>query len=98
MSFLEKTYNKTDDEDLKINLALIYRHYVAGLKPSKKSKTDFEWVAKAVGTEEVRPQLWNVYATGEYIVATDGHRMHYCKDKRPAGFYCPHTETLIETE
>jgi len=42
----------------------------------KRPKTVFDWIATAVAKDEVRFYLDYVYCDGEYIVGTDGHRLH----------------------
>lgn len=66
--------------------AVIYKHCDGITKA--KPKTPFNWVARAMGNDDVRTYLNYVYSTGEEIVATDGHRLHlYKTDKVPAGYY-----------
>ena len=48
--------------------------------PSKKPKTPFQWVARAVGKKDLKEYLNYVYATETEIVATDGHRMHITRN------------------
>lgn len=95
LSILENLYEKSDHRN---EIATIYRHYIAGIKHSKKVKTNFEWVARAVGTNPSRPQLHYVYADGEYIAATNGDRLHWCPDIRPEGFYCSKTEKKLDVD
>jgi hypothetical protein len=41
-----------------------------------KPKNVFQWVAKAMAKKDVRFYLNYVYIDDEYVVATDGHRLH----------------------
>ena len=95
VALLESLYETANDDD-KHALATVYSHYVAGIKPAKKAKSNFEWVAKAVSKDTTRYYLHHVYADGKHIVATDGHRMHWVEDTRPVGFYCAKTEKALD--
>ena len=53
----------------------LYRHFMP--RTPKKVKTDFDWVALAVGTGPIRPQLNHVYVDENgRMSATDGKRLH----------------------
>lgn len=57
--------------------AVLYRFFMPA--PPAKAKTLHHWVAKAVSKEGTRPYLNHVYFDGMFLVATDGHRLHYSK-------------------
>lgn len=54
---------------------------------SKKVKTPLEWVNLAVSKEATRYYLAASYSDGEYLVATDGARLHRVKTDLPKGYY-----------
>lgn len=72
------------------DLAQIYR-YMMPARPARlrKNFTPFEWVAAAAGRDDIRHYLNWVYADGNRIMATDGHRIHIHPDDREPGYYCP---------
>lgn len=80
------------DRDYCLNDADKMKLYSFFMPPMpKKTKTAFDWVFQAAGTEETRPYLHFVYVTedGSEMVATDGHRLHHAPnvhDLEP-GFY-----------
>lgn len=53
----------------------------------KVPKTAFEWVAKAVGINDIRSYLNFVYVEDGVAVATDGHRLHFANVDMPNGYY-----------
>ena len=62
------------DEKCTLALATLYK----GMQPPMpaKPKNSFQWVAKAMAKKDVRYYLNYVYIDDEYVVATDGHRLH----------------------
>ncbi len=69
-----------------MDMAKLYRHFMPAIPA--KPKTDFQWVALAMGNKDVRYYLNFVYSDGKRLMATDGHRLHlvYTDDYKP-GFY-----------
>ncbi len=59
-------------------LAALYNHFMPATQ--SKPKTSFDWVYKACEKKGVREYLKYVYATGNTLVGTDGHRMHVLYD------------------
>lgn len=56
-----------------------------------RPKTAEQWVARAVGTRDIRPWVNYLQSDGQYLYGTDGHRMHRCPTDLPVGAYCPKT-------
>lgn len=76
-----------ENEPLRKELAILYRHFMPG--KTAKPKTPFKWVFNATaGSKDVRNYLQYCYVADNYLVGTDGHRMHlrYGTDLEP-GFY-----------
>lgn len=70
----------------------------AAPKKLKKDATLFDWVALAVApAKDLRDYLQFVYCDGDYIVATDGYRIHIApnNDGLEVGYYCPRTATPV---
>lgn len=85
---LATTLEGVDDSgDALRNLAALYAYFMPAAP--KKAKTPFQWVALAMGKQDVRYYLNYVHVTENHIEATDGHRMHKTPnhDSLPAGFY-----------
>lgn len=86
---LKDIYISLSDEDKRINLdafADLFSFFTP--KPAgKKEKTPLEWVNLAVSTEATRYYLCASYSDGEWLVATDGHRLHRIKTDLPEGYY-----------
>lgn len=82
---LADLYAKSDDELLQNKLAGAYAHFMPALP--KKAKTSFEWVCKARSKRAARYYINNAYSDGEYLVATDGHRLHYIPTELEEGYY-----------
>lgn len=79
---LEQLYNQAPDGAY----AELYKYFE--VKPSKKPKSLEEWVNLARSSEAVKPQLHHTHYDGEYLTATDGHRLHRIKTKLPqVGYY-----------
>lgn len=71
-------------------------HPLSHLNMHIKTRHDtFFWVAGAVAKNDVRPFLNYVYSTGTYLVASDGHRMHYAPTDLPEGYYHPETQEAV---
>lgn len=90
LAIIEELYEKASHEEQHL-LALLYRHFLPNRKTGSV-KTAFDWVAKAVaGPKEqcTRPQHQFVYATGQEIVATNGHICFVAPDDREPGYYHP---------
>ena len=49
------------------------------------------WVCLAVGTDENRPHICRAHSDGEWVAATDGHRIHRAQLHLPLGSVCPYT-------
>lgn len=96
-STLESIYEKADlTQEQKTELARLYNYFMPAIP--KKPKSDEQWVQKAAANKDVRKQINFVYADPKgYLVATDGHRMHWID--LPAmyehGYYCPKTLNKI---
>jgi hypothetical protein len=68
------------------DLAALYTFFMES--PKAKPKTNFAWVTLAMAKSDVRPYLNFVYVDDEYIVGSDGHRLHMApSDGREPGFY-----------
>jgi len=78
------------------------RHLIDGLllhfappRPSKP-KTPFAWVAQACSPKDPRPQCHYVLASGGWMCATDGHRMHRAPTDLEDGVYHPRTGVPVD--
>ena len=70
----------------KQQLAKLYKYFAP--KIPAKPKTDFQWVALAMGNKDVRHYLNYVYSDGNRLIATDGSRAHCIRNANyPAGYY-----------
>jgi len=64
-------------------------------KPRKKPKSAYEWVSLAASKDDARQFLCAVHCDGEWMVATDGHRLHLAPaDGLPEGIYQPGVEPM----
>lgn len=52
-----------------------------------KPKTSEQWVAKACAKDDDRHWLCRLHVDGDKLIATDGHRMHWCDTYRAEGAY-----------
>lgn len=84
-------------------LARLYSHFMP--TPPRKPRNRFEFVAKAVSKDATKENMRFVYVDEEYIVATDGHRMHYCENDAgdggtvlEPGYYNPKTGERVYDE
>lgn len=66
--------------------------------PPAKPKDAFDFVRRAVSTDEARYNLTYVRATGSEIMATDAHRLHRAPSDLPEGFYCPKTGAKVDDD
>lgn len=87
---LERIYDELPTDNLEktaehIRLAQLYRYFMPA-KP-KKATTDMEWVHKAAETKGHREYLKFAYSDGEFLVATDGARLHAVSTDLGKGFY-----------
>lgn len=83
-AILEHAYNTKSpisDNDL-VSLFKLFK-----LASPKIAKTLEQWVFKAVSKDQYRPYLHLSYSDGEYLVATDGRRLHMTKTGLDAGYY-----------
>lgn len=79
---LEQLYEQSPDDAY----AMLYKYFE--VTPPKNPKTLQEWVNKARSSEAFRPQLHHSYYDGEYLIATNGHRLHRVKCDLPqVGYY-----------
>jgi hypothetical protein len=75
----------TNDEEI-LALAFLYNQFQPALPT--KPKTSFQWVAKAMPKKDIRFYLNYVYTDSNYIVATDGNRLHLTKNHQGlSGYY-----------
>lgn len=79
------------------DLAAIYRYMMpARASKLRKNHTPYEWVAIAAANDkDKRKYLQWVYADGNRIMASDGHRLHILPDDRTPGYYCPRTQAKV---
>jgi len=68
-------------------LAKLYQFFTPPLPA--KPKDAWQWIAKAMGKNDIRYYLNYVYVTADTICATDGHRLHIMKNHSafPVGYY-----------
>lgn len=91
-AILRKLYEDHPEHGQEI--AQLYAYFMP--QQPKNPKSPFQWVARAVDPKDDREYLQAVYASGEEIVGTDGHRLHAYPDPRPAGHYHHVTEEPVE--
>ena len=84
---IKELYAQAPDDETSANLAKLYKYFMPPLP--KTPKTPFDWVAGAMGVNDVRDYLNYVHVDADYIGATDGHRLHRVAntDCLPPGFY-----------
>lgn len=83
---IEQMYENTDDNEIRHNLASMYKFFMPA--NTAKAKTATKWVYKAVaGSKDFRHYISQSYSDGEFLVATDGMRMHVTPTNLPEGFY-----------
>lgn len=75
------------EQNPSIQLAKLYKWFEP-VTPAKP-KTAEQWISKALaGRKDVRYYMQNMYSDGSTLVATDGHRLHLCRNlDYPAGYY-----------
>jgi len=56
-------------------------------KPTGKVKKPMDWVNLAISKEQSRYYLCYAYSDGEWLVATDGHRLHRIKTSLSKGYH-----------
>lgn len=91
-AIIESLYNghAADPKDL----AALYKYFMPAIP---KRCDPVAWVAKARSKEQVRVYLTQSYSDGKYLIATDGHRMHWIETDLPAGYY-DHDGQLIDID
>lgn len=55
-----------------------------------RAESPWEWVARAVSTDETRPALCGIYVTKDALIASNGHALHVSTDNTSGvkpGFY-----------
>ena len=84
---IKELYAQAPDDETSANLAKLYKYFMPPIP--KTPKTPFDWVAGAMGVNDVRYYLNYVHVDADYIGATDGHRLHRVAntDCLPPGFY-----------
>lgn len=78
----------TQDGDMSFDdMVALYAFFVPAVPA--KPKTQIQWIYKAVPKNDVRYYLNQAYCDGEYLVGTDGHRLHAfeLEDKLEPGYY-----------
>lgn len=73
--------NAPNDEQL----AILYGYFQPAVP--KKPKTVFDWVALALGKNDVRRQINMLHVKNGVLYATDGHRIHYAPTELADGCY-----------
>lgn len=75
-AMVKELANRLGEENPRIvkDLASLYAFFMP--PKVKKPKTSFDWVALAMGNKDIRHYLNYVHVTSQYVMATDGHRMH----------------------
>lgn len=89
MQVLERFYENMSEEQQCLN-----KHDIAKLfsfftpkATSKKAKSPIDWVNLAVSDDATRHYLVATYSDGEFLVATDGHRLHRIETDLLVGYY-----------
>lgn len=84
--------------DIIPGLAALYAYFMP--TPSKKPKTEFDWVALAVSPVDVRDYLRYVHVTAELIEASDGHRVHRVPNTEglEPGYYLPNRSRVFPSD
>ena len=75
------------EQNPSIQLAKLYKWFEPTVPA--KPKTPEQWLLKALaGRTDYRKYLQNRYSDGNTLVATDGHRLHLCRNlDHPTGYY-----------
>ena len=74
----QKILLKLWEQNPSIDLAKLYKWFEPTVPA--KPKTAEQWIMKATAKKDVRYYLQNLYSTGNTLVATDGHRLHLCRN------------------
>jgi hypothetical protein len=84
---IKELYAQAPDDETSANLAKLYKYFMPPIP--KTPKTPFDWVAGAMGVNDVRYYLNYVHVDADHIEATDGHRAHRVANTNglPSGFY-----------
>ena len=84
-----ESMTKDIDSEYFGDIVKLYAYFNGRPKAPKKAKTVFQWVARAVSTDDVRKFMQVVLVEENRMAATDGRRLHVAPniDKLPAGKY-----------
>ena len=84
---IKELYAQAPDDETSANLAKLYKYFMPPIP--KTPKTPFDWVAGAMGVNDVRYYLNYVHVDADHIEATNGHRAHRVANTNglPSGFY-----------
>ena len=78
-------------------MAMLYSYFMQPM-PSR-TKSLFEWVAKATKLDNTGPIFRFVYCDGSFVIGTASHRMHYAPaDGREVGYYHPITGDKVQED
>ena len=91
---LQSLWIKADNDDDREALAALFKYFQPATPA--KPKTVLQWVSKAKSKEQIRYYITEVYSTGEYAVATDGHIMFVAPYQGPEG-YIDHDGAALES-
>ncbi len=90
-----------DPESIQILVGMVEKYFGPKINQKAKKNSDF-WVTNVVSEFKSSPHIINAYVeTGHTnrIIATDGHRMHYCRTKiEHEGFVHPLTLEPVECD
>lgn len=89
----------TKDESLVCKFAVLFNYFEP--KVTKKSGTDkFAWLFQAVTTDPTREVLMYAYCDGDFVVATDGRRLHLMPNEEglAKGYYNQRKELIPEQD
>lgn len=86
---LEMLYDEAEaNNDIGMRRALVELYALHYKKAAGVfAKEPEAWVNKAASNDACRPSICNAYSDGEFLVATDVHRLHYIRTELPVGFY-----------
>lgn len=95
-NLVKELYEKYPEEDY--ILGQLYNHFMPSVP--KKAKTEWGWVALAMGKHDVRDYLNYIHVDEKYITATDGHRVHRIPNSNglESGFYYANGDKVHDSD
>ena len=95
---IEKLMKSDDKTITDVETEMLYKYFLPKLS-KKKAKSAIHWVAMACSSpKDIRRYLTYMYSDGDYLVATDGHRLHMVETDLDEGYYCPNSFERVDLD